>query len=174
MPRSESHLRVVGFITIAQLILCLCIALSSTAQAPTSASAPAKPADEEVALRAFAAIHPIDVHVHVFKTDPAFQKMLERLNLKAAEYSCGGRHDSPIASICSRRSMTHWRWCGRAMATLPCVRPSIRTKSIVLRSVPMPSSRSTATSRREPWRSRSGRTSEWKSRDSRRPVHDGR
>ena len=82
MPRSESHLRVVGFITIAQLILCLCIALSSTAQAPTSASAPAKPADEEVALRAFAAIHPIDVHVHVFKTDPAFQKMLERLSLK--------------------------------------------------------------------------------------------
>jgi hypothetical protein len=24
----------------------------------------------------------IDVHVHVFKTDPTFQKMLERLNLK--------------------------------------------------------------------------------------------
>ena len=30
----------------------------------------------------FVAIHPIDAHVHVFKTDPAFQKMLERLNLK--------------------------------------------------------------------------------------------
>jgi predicted TIM-barrel fold metal-dependent hydrolase len=34
------------------------------------------------ALAAFAAIHPIDVHVHVFKTDPAFQAMLERLQLK--------------------------------------------------------------------------------------------
>ncbi|HXO30838.1 MAG TPA: amidohydrolase family protein [Candidatus Acidoferrales bacterium] len=68
--------------TIAQVILGLSIALSSTAQAPTSARVPARSADEEGALRAFAAIHPIDVHVHVFKTDPAFQKMLERLDLK--------------------------------------------------------------------------------------------
>ena len=29
----------------------------------------------EQALQAFAAIQPIDVHVHVFKTDPAFQSM---------------------------------------------------------------------------------------------------
>lgn len=68
--------------TIAQVIFVLSIALSSTAQAPTSASTPAKPVDDEGALRAFAAIHAIDVHVHVFKTDPAFQKMLEQLNLK--------------------------------------------------------------------------------------------
>jgi hypothetical protein len=68
--------------TVAQVILGLSIALSSTAQVPTSASAAAKLADEEKALRAFAAIQPIDVHVHVFKTDPAFQKMLEGLNLK--------------------------------------------------------------------------------------------
>ena len=68
--------------TIAQVILGLSIALSSTGQAPASAFALAKPADEEGALRAFAAIHPIDVHVHVFKTDPAFQKMLEGLNVK--------------------------------------------------------------------------------------------
>ncbi len=66
---------------IAQIVITLCVALSA-AQAPTSASAPAKPADNEGALSAFAAIHPIDVHVHVFKTDPAFQEMLERLNLK--------------------------------------------------------------------------------------------
>jgi hypothetical protein len=59
----------------------LSIAFSSPAQAPASPSA-AKPADEESALRAFAAIHPIDVHVHVFKNDPAFQKMIEGLNLK--------------------------------------------------------------------------------------------
>lgn len=66
--------------TIVHIFLVLSLALFSVAQAPTSA--PAKPSDDEAALRAFAAIHPIDVHVHVFKTDPAFQKMLERLNLK--------------------------------------------------------------------------------------------
>jgi hypothetical protein len=66
----------------APVTLILSIVLSSTAQAPTSASLPAKSTDEESVLLAFAAIHPIDVHVHVFKTDVAFQKMLERLNLK--------------------------------------------------------------------------------------------
>jgi predicted TIM-barrel fold metal-dependent hydrolase len=35
----------------------------------------------EEALRAFASMRPIDVHVHVFKMDPAFQAMLEHLNL---------------------------------------------------------------------------------------------
>jgi hypothetical protein len=68
--------------TIAQVILGFSIALSATAQAPTAAGAATKPVDDEGALRAFAAIRPIDVHVHVFKTDPTFQKMLERLNLK--------------------------------------------------------------------------------------------
>jgi hypothetical protein len=68
--------------TIAQVIIALSIALGAAAQAPTSASAPANSADEEGALRAFAAIHPIDVHVHVFKIDSGFQKMLEQLNLK--------------------------------------------------------------------------------------------
>jgi predicted TIM-barrel fold metal-dependent hydrolase len=37
---------------------------------------------EEQSMHAFAAVQPIDVHVHVFKTDKAFQAMLERLNLK--------------------------------------------------------------------------------------------
>jgi hypothetical protein len=67
---------------IARVILGLSIALSTASQAPTSAPAGAQLTDEERALHAFAAIHPIDVHVHVFKTDLAFQKMLERLNLK--------------------------------------------------------------------------------------------
>src|ERR1022692_1834083 len=40
---------------------------------------------DEQALKSFAALHPIDVHVHVFKTDPAFQAMLERLNLKVLD-----------------------------------------------------------------------------------------
>jgi len=33
-------------------------------------------------LQAFARIRPIDVHVHVFKTEASFQAMLEKLNLK--------------------------------------------------------------------------------------------
>jgi len=34
------------------------------------------------ALKSLAALRPVDVHVHVFKTDPAFQSMMEKLNLK--------------------------------------------------------------------------------------------
>ncbi len=67
---------------IAHVVLVLSVALSCAGQTPASASAPAKRSDDDAALRAFAAIHPIDVHVHVFKTDPVFQKMLERLNVK--------------------------------------------------------------------------------------------
>jgi Amidohydrolase len=39
----------------------------------------------EDTLKAFAAIRPIDVHVHVFKTDPAFQALLQRLQLKLVD-----------------------------------------------------------------------------------------
>lgn len=43
---------------------------------------PTELSGSEKALTAFSAMQPIDVHVHVFKTDPAFQSMLERLHLK--------------------------------------------------------------------------------------------
>jgi predicted TIM-barrel fold metal-dependent hydrolase len=43
--------------------------------------AAAEPTSTEAALKSFAAIQPIDTHVHVFKTDPAFQAMLDRLHL---------------------------------------------------------------------------------------------
>ncbi len=39
-------------------------------------------AGDDPALAAFAAIHPIDAHVHLFKSDAGFQNMLENLNLK--------------------------------------------------------------------------------------------
>jgi predicted TIM-barrel fold metal-dependent hydrolase len=49
---------------------------------PLAASpASTKPISAEEALKSLAALHPIDVHVHVFKTDPAFQAFLERSNL---------------------------------------------------------------------------------------------
>ena len=47
-----------------------------------SAPVPAERSQDEEALQPFAALHPIDAHVHVFKKDPAFQAMLQRLNLK--------------------------------------------------------------------------------------------
>jgi predicted TIM-barrel fold metal-dependent hydrolase len=72
------HRSTVGiFLAIPALIVVT--ALLSPTKAKTQ---PQKENKEEQVLRAFAALHPIDVHVHVFKTDPAFQGMLERLNLK--------------------------------------------------------------------------------------------
>jgi hypothetical protein len=68
--------------SMARVIMVFSIALFSAAQAPSTAPAPHRSADEERALRGFAALHPIDVHVHVFKTDPTFQRMLDELNLK--------------------------------------------------------------------------------------------
>jgi predicted TIM-barrel fold metal-dependent hydrolase len=65
--------------TICPLLLTVATVISSGAQATSPSTAAGV---EERALKSFAAMHPIDVHVHVFKTDPAFQAMLERLNLK--------------------------------------------------------------------------------------------
>lgn len=67
---------------IARVLLGCAIGLSATAQAPSGSPAPNRVDHDEQVLSAFAAMHPIDVHVHVFKTDPTFQKMLEQLNLK--------------------------------------------------------------------------------------------
>ena len=66
---------------LGSVLFVLLISSFSATEAPTP-SPQVKVSTEEVALRAFAAIHPIDVHVHVFETDPTFQKMLEQLNLK--------------------------------------------------------------------------------------------
>jgi hypothetical protein len=149
--------------TIAQVILGFSIALSATAHAPTSASAAAKPADDERALRSFAAIHPIDVHVHVFKTDPGFQKMLERLNLRLLNILVMDDTNPNRKQLLQQieDAVALVRSSGGHIALCTTFDPY---KLMVLRSVPMRSSSSIATSLRELWRSRSGRTSEWKSR----------
>jgi predicted TIM-barrel fold metal-dependent hydrolase len=41
----------------------------------------AQTTSDDEALRSLAALHPIDAHVHVFKTSPAFQKLLEAESL---------------------------------------------------------------------------------------------
>ncbi len=63
-------------LAIAFTILAACVLLPH----PSLSQTQPQPTQDET-LRAFAAIRPIDVHVHVFKTDPAFQSMLEKLNL---------------------------------------------------------------------------------------------
>ena len=63
------------------LVSGIVIAFFCAAQMLSAAPAAGQSADEQ-ALKSFAALHPIDAHVHVFKTDPAFHAMLERLNVK--------------------------------------------------------------------------------------------
>jgi amidohydrolase family protein len=64
-------------------ILVACVILATWCASQEKAAPPSQAnASAEQALKSFAAYHPIDVHVHVFKTDPAFQAMLEQLNLK--------------------------------------------------------------------------------------------
>jgi predicted TIM-barrel fold metal-dependent hydrolase len=70
--RSPRRALVIVFVVIA--LLCLAPRLVSVP--------PAGDGDDEQALKAFAAFHPIDAHVHVFRSDAAFQAMIERLNLK--------------------------------------------------------------------------------------------
>jgi len=64
-------------------LLALAVMLVAGEHSPRLLAAPGEAAQTspEQALKAFAALHPIDVHVHVFKTDPAFQSLLEKLNL---------------------------------------------------------------------------------------------
>ena len=73
MRRLIGLFRLVGFGISMSVLLA-----AQTAPAPASAAA----SDDGLALKSFAALHPIDAHVHVFKTDPAFQALIERLNLK--------------------------------------------------------------------------------------------
>jgi predicted TIM-barrel fold metal-dependent hydrolase len=62
---------------IAATIGALCLMKRPLLASPASANG----IGSEQALKALAALHPIDVHVHVFKTEPVFQAFLERSNL---------------------------------------------------------------------------------------------
>jgi predicted TIM-barrel fold metal-dependent hydrolase len=63
------------------LILSAAAARRLQARPAVSPAAPHEMTTEQ-ALEGFAALRPIDVHTHVFKTDSAFQAMLDRLHLK--------------------------------------------------------------------------------------------
>jgi predicted TIM-barrel fold metal-dependent hydrolase len=64
---------------------------------PTSSSAAAAPSpdsdnDNDAALRAFAAIEPVDTHVHAFKSDPAFTDLMARLQLHVLDICVADTH----------------------------------------------------------------------------------
>src|SRR5262249_48404552 len=62
-------------------LLVFVAALSFLSWNVKTAKAVSKTTSEEDALTAFASLHPIDAHVHVFKTAPEFQAMLEQEQL---------------------------------------------------------------------------------------------
>jgi hypothetical protein len=66
---------------LVMVLLALIAALSLRSWHPRTAQAAPKNTSEEEVLKAFAALHPIDAHVHVFKTAPEFQAMLEQEHL---------------------------------------------------------------------------------------------
>jgi len=68
-----------------RLALALLIVMAVTCIGQTATPAFTGQSADEKALKSFAAIHPIDVHVHIFKADPPFQSMLERLDLKVLD-----------------------------------------------------------------------------------------
>jgi hypothetical protein len=61
------------------ILVTLAVALASCSFAQTTSPYPPRPTHDP--LHSFAAIQPIDAHVHVFKSDTAFQTMLQRLHL---------------------------------------------------------------------------------------------
>jgi len=66
---------------LAALTLSAIMVTPSAAQQSSPPSPSTASTSNEQALESFAAFQPIDAHVHVFKTDPAFQALLERLHL---------------------------------------------------------------------------------------------
>ena len=70
--------------SISRSSLLLLIAIFTLGSVPTvvvAQESTSQKSGQDAALTAFAALHPIDVHVHVFKTGPSFQSFLERANL---------------------------------------------------------------------------------------------
>ncbi len=74
-------MRITKRASLLSIVILCCVIVAWSARRSSSQSSE-KEMTTDQALQAFAAIQPIDVHVHVFKTDSAFQSMLDRLHLK--------------------------------------------------------------------------------------------
>jgi len=66
-----------AFIRFLALVIVSGLAVSAVAQQGSAES----PSTDSV-LKSLAALNPVDAHVHVFKSDPAFEALLEKANLK--------------------------------------------------------------------------------------------
>lgn len=75
MKITQKHLRV------GVVLGCLSAIALFAISSPRSAKALSQDSSAQESLRAFAAIEPIDTHVHVFRSDPDFTAMLNRLHL---------------------------------------------------------------------------------------------
>lgn len=53
-------------------------------------------------LKAFTAIEPVDTHAHVFKIDPAFYSMLNRLQLHILDICVATRHDPEFRDLAAK------------------------------------------------------------------------
>src|SRR5271157_3952198 len=90
-PLVERRVRLLAERFIITILIGLAVCLFASASGPFFPSA----SEEQPAtdLRAFSALAPIDAHAHVFKNDPAFAAMLERLNLRILDICVVDKHD---------------------------------------------------------------------------------
>jgi predicted TIM-barrel fold metal-dependent hydrolase len=76
-------LRLIRRLTLSSLLTFVAILGVRVHSYPVAAQqGPFRPESSDEALKALATLQPIDVHVHVFKQDPALQAFLEKANLK--------------------------------------------------------------------------------------------
>jgi Amidohydrolase len=81
-PRKGGALKLIQSISRSSLLALLVIFTLGSASQVVFAQEPASQSSgQDAVLKAFAALHPIDAHVHVFKTGPSFQSFLEKANL---------------------------------------------------------------------------------------------
>ncbi len=79
------------------------LALAACCHAAPTASAKAAEARETAALKAFAALHPIDAHVHIFESSPALTAMLDRLDLHVLDILVADDKDPVWGTIPDQR-----------------------------------------------------------------------
>jgi predicted TIM-barrel fold metal-dependent hydrolase len=97
MENMRAHFKRVLFLSlVAAGVVALAFLANRTVAKPMFASAtaaePAPDSNPEAELQAFAAIEPIDTHVHAFKTDPAFKDLLARLRLHVLDICVSDTH----------------------------------------------------------------------------------
>lgn len=103
------------------ILLVLAVGALSLSERPAAVRAAAHPAATDAQdLQAFAAIHPIDTHAHVFKQDPAFYTMLDDLHLHILDICVFEDHNPTFHSLQSeldaalgvmRASGGYAAWC---------------------------------------------------------------